>query len=296
MNKIILIIILNLGNIYRFYNRFFKTVARFDKLIRFRILKKGPYKVQDFLMFIEPEAPMYNELVIGNGYHEKCTTNLINNYLKDGMTFIDVGANIGYFTLVAARKVEKNGRVFSFEPELENFDLLSKNVELNRLNNITFENIALSNLEGEIVLNKDPNSKGRHSICISREGWVPIRCKAMRLDAYFKKTQIHIKQIDFIKIDAEGAELAILKGMENLIDPKKTLILLEFSKKLIIESGSTVKDFVDYLSEIGYDRATVINEKLQEKYVVDMSKLLSLEDGTYNLLLSNTKNLSSNKE
>lgn len=263
-----------------------RLIRKLDRRIGWKILNDGPYKVQSFLIFIKPNAPMFGELVTGNGFHENLSTSLVQKFLKKGMTFVDVGANIGYFTLIAAKCVGTKGRVFSFEPELENFNLLCKNIKINCFTNVSPENLALSDLDGKSLLYKDPNSKGRHSICVSRDDWEPLACKTVRLDTYFKQKRFR-EAIDFIKIDAEGAELKVLRGMSNLIDPHTTNLLLEFSQKLIVESGENVSNFINFLIQIGYKKVKIIDEKEQNTYVFNISELNSLDENkTYNLFLA----------
>jgi len=159
------------------------------------------------------------------GAWESEVTRVLTSTVKQGMTVIDIGAHIGYYTLLFAKSVGPSGRVFSFEPHPSNFDLLSKNVQLNKLMQVQPLNQAVFSHAGEITISvpdDQPNS-GNGSACIAK-GVQQFRVSAISLDAFCEKFTV---RPDVIKMDVEGAEYEVLRGAEQVI--------AQFRPKLLIE-------------------------------------------------------------
>ena len=163
---------------------------------------------------------------------------LFKKHIKLGDTVIDVGANIGYYTLMFASLVGPTGKVIAFEPIMENFDLLSKNIELNKLNNIELHQKAVGAYNSKVKM-KLSESIGQHQI--SENGDYEIEC--VPLDDY-------VKFADFVKIDVEGYEIDVLVGMKNLLAQKLTIIS-EFYLKLLKQHGDP-KQFFKILYQNGF--------------------------------------------
>lgn len=142
--------------------------------------------------------------------------------------FVDVGSNVGKYTVKVARQLGSNGRVISIEPEISNFEILKTNVELNNLSNVTCLNAACWNKNERIKLYL-AQSTGRHSVKlpVSRDF---VEVSALKLDDILKDLQI--EHVDFIKIDAEGADGEVLEGAEETIAKNQHLkIIFEASEK-----------------------------------------------------------------
>jgi len=139
--------------------------------------------------------------------------------LKEGV-FIDVGAHIGRYTVMVAKKL-RNSIVIAFEPE--NFQTLKMNVSLNRLKNVILLNLAASNKDGEVVLCKlrGPHTDW-HSMTDPRSYCQSLVVLARRLDGII--TEFKLNKVDLIKIDVEGAELLVLQGLESRLKDVKKII------------------------------------------------------------------------
>ena len=127
--------------------------------------------------------------------------------------FVDVGANIGKYTIKVARQVGDNGRVISIEPESCNFEILKANIKLNRLSNVTLVNAACWNKNEKLKLYL-AQLPGDHSVKepVSTDF---VEVSALKLDDILKHLQI--EYVSFIKIDAEGADGEVLEGAEKTI-------------------------------------------------------------------------------
>lgn len=154
---------------------------------------------------------------------------------------VDVGAHVGIFTVKMSKKL-KSGYVIAIEPDKTNYKLLVNNIEINKLKNVIPINAALSTINGTIKLFLDNSSVG-HSIVNESKRVVEVR--SFTLDELVR--QLGLRKVDFIKINAEGAELDILKGAKK--------ILIENTVSLSIAANhyhSQEQDVSSVLSELGF--------------------------------------------
>lgn len=193
-----------------------------------------------------------NELIDSSIYYEGCfelkTTSLINKFVKDGMTVLDIGANIGCHTLRFAKLVGKNGKVVAFEPMTFALTKLKDNIELNNFKNIIVEKIALSNVDGK---RQTINFRASWTLDGNRED---INQKEeidfLTLDTYIRKKQIN--KVDFVKVDVDGYEYKVLVGAKETLQKFSPLILIELGKYTLSNFGDKLEDLVDFLYSLGY--------------------------------------------
>ena len=166
---------------------------------------------------------------------EPFETELVKSNVKKNDIVIDVGANIGYYTLLMAKI---GAFVNSYEPAPSNFKLLQKNVYQNNFSqNVTLHNTAISNFIGTSKLYLQKNNTGGHQL-----GFDPFQTDN---SIEVPVTKIELDKIDFAKIDVEGSELHVLRGMKTL--PNKMLI--EFSSINLKESGTNPDDFFHFIEK-----------------------------------------------
>jgi FkbM family methyltransferase len=163
------------------------------------------------------------------GSYEPAKHALIRRHLRPGMTFIDVGANKGDFTLLAARLVEESGTVISIEPEPENRSILQRSIELNRYENIRVLPVALSDSDGTANLQIGATS-GAHTLSPEFNGARTVKVPTRTLDGIVAEQ--HLESVDMIKIDVQGFELAVLRGAaETLRANPRIMMLLDLPKQ-----------------------------------------------------------------
>jgi len=183
-----------------------------------------------------------------NPIHEENETNLVKKEVKKDNIVIDIGASIGYYTLLFAQLVGKNGKVFAFEPEQKNFELLKKNVEVNGYNNIILINKAVSNNTGKKKFLVTDN--GQHRIVKNGSTNTNIEVEIISLDDFFKDFD---QKIDFIKIDAEGSEYFILEGMKKILKENDHLkIMTELNPTFLREIGIEPIEYAKKLVKNGF--------------------------------------------
>lgn len=150
-------------------------------------------------------------------------TQIVVEEVKEGDVVLDIGANIGYYTLLFARLVGDQGKVFAFEPDPVNFSLLERNVLINGYRNVTLIRKAVWNETGGLRLYLDDRHKGDHRVYDSHDGRESIVIDAVRLDDYFQDCS---SRIDFIKMDIQGAEAMAVDGMRLLLRRNRHVKLL----------------------------------------------------------------------
>src|SRR5437899_2146086 len=151
------------------------------------------------------------------GQYEPQETALVRAILKPGMTFVDVGANWGYFTMLAAHRVERKGRVISLEPDPRLFPVLMENIDANHLSQVTSFQTAAANQCGWLTLAGFDESGGNFGLSrvVGRyqESDRKFRVAAQSLDEIFR--QENLEAVDLVKMDIEGAEGLALQGMQD---------------------------------------------------------------------------------
>ncbi len=174
---------------------------------------------------------------------------LVKKNVFPGSVVIDIGANIGYYTLLFAKLVGAHGHVFAFEPEPANFLLLTKNILLNNYNNVTWVPKAVASSNKRMKLFLCDESSGMHRIYPSLVCDQSLSVDAVSLDTF---SPLQHKKIDFIKMDIEGAEYMAMYGMQNIIKKNSPKLLTEFSPAALFESGTAPKKYLDLLLNCGY--------------------------------------------
>jgi FkbM family methyltransferase len=192
--------------------------------------------------------------ILKYGNWEPEVTSLLFRLLQGDADFIDVGANIGWHSIVAAHRLGRRGRVHSFEPERKNLEKLHTNVALSRLGNVVVNGWALSDVAHEGSLSLHRTNLGDHRLGErAHRDAVPVAVR--RLDDY----TIEMGRPLVIKIDVQGSECRMLKGAEVLLRDRRreVVIICEISPLLLEESGSSLDELIGVLVAGGFDAALV---------------------------------------
>ena len=195
------------------------------------------------------------------GYHEPEIFRFLDNYICDGMVFLDVGANIGAYSLFAAKRVSPGGKVYAFEPQHETFARLIHNIELNEFDNIIAEHCAVGCTEGEVEIVKDSDTAKSYvkSFALLEGDNQLERCPVATIDGCLGHGSV--ERVDYLKIDVEGVEYNVLKGGENFIKKHvPSIIQVELFDDLLCRSGSSVAKVCELLEIFGY-RCYELSEK-----------------------------------
>ena len=204
-------------------------------------------------------------------YEEELTSHLVNNLqISKGDTILDVGGNIGWYSVVLG-KTFAEGKIFTFEPEPDNFACLKHNLESNRMVNVNAVNKGASDkTETKTLFLYKKSNVGRHSMLNINEG-PTMEVKTVRLDDFIQEQKVDIESIKFLKIDIEGFEYFAFKGAEKLLK-NIPLILAEFSPGYMRQGGIEPSELLELLRSHGYSPNVVKDGELQP---IDDEQLLT---------------------
>ena len=184
--------------------------------------------------------------------HEPLTTKLLSKELKKGMTCLDVGGNIGYYTMLESQIVGDEGKVIAIEPSPPNYERLKHNLGIQNSSNVTSYNFAAGDKDGEVNFLVYKESNGSFTIPDGEETSLPgdlIKVPAKRLDTFLD--EISLDKVDFVRMDVEGYEYHIIQGMEKIIEKFKPMFQIEVHSTLL--GLENTKKFLKEFQNAGYE-------------------------------------------
>ncbi|MDP2948665.1 MAG: FkbM family methyltransferase [Chloroflexota bacterium] len=183
--------------------------------------------------------------LLTQGSWEPFMLGLFKSNISIGMTVVDVGAHVGIYTLAAAAKVGDCGRVYAFEPVPRNYALLVQNIEANGFTvNVVPLRKAVSDKPGMLTLYLDALQSTLHSVTRRGKDASPIMCEAVALDECLGGSKV-----DVVKIDVEGAEMAVLQGMQRIVSENPGVkIFCEFVPQSLVAAGASPRGLLDLLT------------------------------------------------
>jgi len=233
-------------------------------------LKSDFVEISGHKIFLDSKDSLFLSI---DGNYDSYETEIAHQQIKKGNIVLDIGANIGFYTLIFAKLVGDKGKVIAFEPEPSNFGILKKNVETNGYKNVILVPKAVSDKNGEIKLYLSSFSNAIPRIHKSDFCDRSIEIESVRLDDYLKTINFQ-ERIDFIKIDVEGAEVKVLEGMRSTIQKNNNVkILVEFAPVSIKESGYAPEKLLEMLKGNGFNLQS-INSKARKLEPVNTKQLL----------------------
>ena len=226
---------------------------RIEQMIRPPVLTGADVlvaKVNDFVLAFPREDWVHAAHCAFWGTVEQGFTKHLRSVLRPGMVFVDVGANVGIHTLHAARVVGAAGRVHSFEPAPRTFNILKQNVVANNFECVDLYPIAVLDKKARVPLYLNEGFSGLNSIFSNPGSANSIYVEAMTLDEALG----NIGHIDIVKIDAEGAEPLILRGMAQILRTLPRLVIfIEFAPQHLQRAGISPAEFLESLYSAGFD-------------------------------------------
>lgn len=265
----------------KIYKRLFRSKF-LDKILHWLLNSSADLLSAARRFYFPRKFPWDWKLEMLFGKYEQDTTAVFKNLIKPGMNVIDIGAHVGYYTVLFSKLVGKTGRVFAFEADEDNFRLLEKNT--GRFRNVVLVNKAVSGQTGEISFYKIKSSTGCHSV-IAKENAEKITVPAIAIDDYLK--QNNVGKIDAIKIDIEGGEPFAFLGMRELFSQAKNLsIVTEFSPQALISAQVDPLEFLRRIQNYGFEIFQILNNaKIKILSLENMESLDWYRTGYANLLL-----------
>jgi FkbM family methyltransferase len=206
---------------------------------------------------------------------EPLETQFCSQTVKPGQTVVDIGANIGYYTLLFAKAAGPSGRVFAFEPDPDNYRLLSANVTANGYANVTLVQAAVSNRAGDVILYRNDMNRMDHRTYDPGGTCERVVVPSLRLD---EDLAAHGGRVDFVKMDIQGSEPAALGGMLRVLanNPAITLVT-EFWPHGLTRAGHDPAGFLEQLAQLGFAMRR-IDERRHEIVATSARELLGAYD------------------
>jgi FkbM family methyltransferase len=211
------------------------------------LLRKGKYMDQS---------------ILSNTFETK-EINSLNGIINPDMNVIDVGANIGFYTLFFA-SIVKNGNIFAFEPIESFYKRLTEVININNIQNVICEKLIVSDSCSEIdIFLGDCSARIHPEDNIRWDFSKKEKVKSTTLDNYIDSK--NIDKIDFIKIDVDGHEIEVLNGAKNSLNKFSPIMMVEFSKEAQHYSGHSLEELTDTLSNLGYKFFNLSGQELKLK-------------------------------
>ena len=227
------------------YNNFFvKCIPQ-----NYQYLKFSVRKVKRDGIWYELDLSEYMEWVIYYGLNVENRRDLYCLVKRD-MVLFDVGSNIGETLLNFAKLTGENGKVYGFEPVPYSFNKCSNNVSLNRFNNVSVSQIALSNKE-ETLFFQETNNNNSGGVFMNKNNTLgSYKVEGITLDAYVER--IGMTHLDLIKVDVEGFETNVLKGASETCRKFRPNLFVEVDDVNLKNQGSSASELIALITSYGY--------------------------------------------
>ncbi len=180
------------------------------------------------LSFTGPAADVITRHIYRYGVHEPQITRYLIDTVRvgPGEVALDIGANLGWYSVILDRLCDPDGRVLAFEPDPESYALLEWNLERNDCARVTPYNIGVGDAPGMITLHRYKSSNnGRHTLLEGSTSGGTVEVPVVRLDAFWETHRLGERRIRFMKVDVEGFEIFVLRGAQALLTRCDRLVL-----------------------------------------------------------------------
>jgi FkbM family methyltransferase len=213
---------------------------------------------------------------------ERGTINVLSSLCQKGMTVVDIGAHVGLHSLILASRAGKEGRIHCFEPCARSCKILRRNLFINGFSNVNVHQVALSDRNGISTFFEFNEELTWSSLYppAGLESCTQVRVETACLDEVLPEDV----KVDLVKLDAEGAELDILRGMKRIIARSPRIqIIVEFGPSNIVRAGNRPEDLLQLIREFGFSMQC-IDEATGQLSPAKIDELPSVQ--SVNLLLS----------
>lgn len=242
--------------IYKYKLKKYSQIVNEKKLIKYNLPKK--ISIQ-----LKPEGQIAEYIYTRN--FEYAELSVVIEFLKPGMNVIDIGANIGLYSIVADKIIGNNGNVWAFEPASDTYQRLLENLTLNNSNSVKPAKMAIANVDNGVMgLQRDPGYQDGERYLLPRKN-APDRASNLNndngdyelvnvttLDKIYQEIGSQI-QIDFMKIDVEGGEYEVLKGAQEVLHKNKNIVIFfECTLEGCQLAGHNFEEVINFLQKFQF--------------------------------------------
>jgi FkbM family methyltransferase len=214
-----------------------------------QVRPKKTFRLEDGSKLVADPFSYIGEQLLESGVYEPETVGVFRAVVRPGMVVADIGANIGYHTVILAKRVGRKGAVHAFEPDADTYQELVANVRRNRCAHVHCSGLALSAVSGRqsLYLGLDSvNSALRPNL---HSGTATVAVETITLDTYVSRAGLN--RLDLLKIDVEGAERLVLEGGVRTLNNFRPMLIVELSVHSDV-FGYSARDLCSYIAEQAY--------------------------------------------
>lgn len=210
--------------------------------------------------------------------YELNNINFINNYVPNSSVIIDIGAHIGLLSIILGKKAGAKGKVYAFEPTLSTYQILKETIRINGMNDRVIPmNAAVAGEDGKAVFYvTDIKAHNSNSLANNRRNYGNergVEVEVVSVDSFATKRKID--KVDFIKIDAEGAEYGVLKGASKVIEKDRPHMLLALHPNSITNFGDNLSDIWDFVKSRNY-HVYYMSKEIDKHFFVSQTDLFDV--------------------
>lgn len=259
--------------IYKLWLKYGIKVVEYFKRRKLRkfthpIFKTVQYDGQQFSILIDNKNGVVDNEIFLSGCYEPFFLSLIKKNLNKGDVFVDIGANIGQHSLFASGVVGDEGKVIAFEPIPRTYDQFSRSVQKNSMKNVEIHNCGCGEAESTLEIFFEEGNISGSSFIKSDDKDLKESISIVKADSILMKE----KKISFIKIDVEGFELEVLKGLQQTINKYHPIILIEYSPYYFDISDPNIGfEIISILVDSGYNLYDLEFKKTVQKTKEDFN-------------------------
>ena len=200
---------------------------------------------------LNPTDPVVSGALMLRSY-EKTETSFFLRTCRPGMTVVDIGANVGYYTALALSRMQGRGRIIAFEPDPENFRYLQQTVAANNGFIATCLQKAVSDSAGSMTLYTSRDNRGDNRLYANELCTDACQVDVVPVDTAL--AELGIQQVDFIKMDVQGYEAHVIGGMvQTLRNSSPIIVLSEFWPYGLRAAGSDPVHMLEFLEQLGFE-------------------------------------------
>jgi FkbM family methyltransferase len=213
--------------------------------------------------FTGPAADVITRHIYRLGAHEPAITRYLLEHVRlhAGEVGIDVGANLGWYSVLLSRLSEPGAQIFAFEPDPESYRLLTRNLEANAARSVTAFNVALGETPGTAELHRYKSSNnGRHTLLSGNTSGGIVQVPVDTLSAFWERHALGHRPIRLLKVDVEGFEYFVLRGAGELLR-RCACLLLEYSPESLPTAGLKSQLLLDLLAATGLEPHAFVGDR-----------------------------------
>jgi FkbM family methyltransferase len=230
--------------------------------VRQRVRPLTMVRVDDFRLTVDLNDRMLGRMLYFGGDHESELRALMRLLSLDGGVCLDIGANVGLHTVPMSRLVGRAGRVFAFEPDPHNFEILERNLRLNAAGNVTARQCAIGDADGVCRLARNPRNYADCRVTSEQTGWASHEVPMTTVDAALP--ELPAGSLRFVKLDVQGSECRVLRGMRRTLERHPAVVMvIEVFPGGLQGAGASARELIEMLAHLGFDGWEFTRHRIQ---------------------------------